>query len=98
MELQGEIAAAEAEKIVFEQCEANETCLNQEETIPPSVHWQHNLKDSVNVISVKDSVSSKCPENQPKQRPNETSLERQHSSSAPEWFPNQSPLYRQNNG
>ena len=98
VKLQGEIAAAEAEKIVFEQCEANETCLNEEETRPPSVHWQHSPKDSVNVIPVKHSVSSKCPENQPKQRPKGASLEQQHSSSAPEWFPNQSPLYRQNNG
>ena len=30
VELQGKIAAAEAEKIVFEQCEANETCLNED--------------------------------------------------------------------
>ena len=98
VELQGEIAAAEAEKIVFEQCEANETCLNEEEARPPSVHWQHSPKDSVNVIPVKHPVSSKCPESQPKQRPKGASLEQQHSSSAPEWFPNQSPLYRQNNG
>ena len=98
VELQGEIAAAEAEKIVFEQCEANEACLNEEETRPPSVHWQHSPKDSVNVIPVKHSVLSKCPENQPKQRPKGVSLKQQHSLSASEWFPNQSPLYCQNNG
>ena len=47
VELQGEIAAAEAEKLVFEQCEADEIRSNQEEIIPPSVHTQPITKHSV---------------------------------------------------
>ena len=99
VELQGEIAAAEAEKLVYEQCEADETCLNQEEIAPPSTHGQHIPKSSVdNVFPVNHSVPSKSPENQPKQQPKETPLKQHHIVSAAEWFPNQSPLSHQYNG
>lgn len=74
MELQGQIAATEAE-LVFEQCVADETCLNQEKTVLSSVHWQHISKDSViNVIPVNHPMSSKFPENQPKQRLKESDV------------------------
>ena len=56
VELQGEIAAAKAGKLVFEQCKAGEIHLNQvyqEQVKPPSVYSRHSSKASVdNVIPV----------------------------------------------
>ena len=99
VELQGEIAAAEAEKLVFEQCEADEIRSNQQEIIPPSVHTQPITKQSVaNMVPANHPVSSKFPESQPKQIQKETPLGQHLNSSVPEWFPSQPPLTPQYNG
>ncbi len=98
IELQGEIAAAEAEKLVFEQCEAEEIHLNQvyqEQVKPPSVYSRHSTKASVyNVIPVDHKAPLKLDEVRSKVQ-KETAVKQQFNPSVSQWLPNQHPTPHQ---
>ena len=90
VELQGEIAAAEAEKLVFEQCEADKTRCDQQETVLPRAHSQRVSKaESVVRQYVNHPVPSHLPETQPKQRPKETPMQQQLNPCVPQWLQSQ---------
>ncbi|CAB4034840.1 Hypothetical predicted protein [Paramuricea clavata] len=102
VELQGAIAAAEAQKIVFEQCEAEELRLSQEENRPLSVHPHHISTTSVvDVVPANHPAPLQSPRAQAKYQPKETPVKQQRQQlnpSVPQWLPNQSSLPHHHDG
>ena len=102
VELQVEIAAAEAQKIVFEQCEAEELRLSQEENRPLSVHPHHISTTSVvDVAPANHPAPLQPPISQAKYQPKETPVKQQRQQlnpSVPQWLPNQSSLPHHHDG
>ncbi len=98
IELQGKIAAAEAEKLVFEQCEAEEIHLNQvyqEQVKPPSVYSRHSSKASAdNVIPVHHKAPLKLDKVRSKVE-KKTAVKQQLNPSVSQWLPNQHPTPHQ---
>ena len=93
VELQGEIAAAEAEKTVFEQCEAEELRLSHEDnTRPFSVHSQPrtSVVDVAPITYHTDQTQPQQPKTQSSQPQNETvRVMQQLNPTLPSWLPNQ---------